>query len=96
MNGTQITQKDINEMILHWLHTPIGTYLGSEYGFDKHSLLYTPLTMSKADEMIAKLKRDIPILSLLDNGAINFFSIPIPPDKTMIFLQVGSSRFEIV
>lgn len=95
MNTKKITQQDINEMVLHWLHTPVGTYLGSSYGFDKQALLFQPLTTMAADEMIAKLKRDIPILSILAANTINFFSMPIPPDKTSIFLQVGEQKFDI-
>lgn len=93
---TQITQQDIDKMIRHWLATPVGAYLGSDYGFDKHSLLFKPLSMSGYDEMIAKLKRDVPILSLLDESAVNFYSFSVPPDKLVIFLQVGDSTFNIV
>lgn len=92
----RISQADIDEMIRHWLHTPTGDYLGSDYGFDKHALLFQPLTTAKADEMLAKLRRDVPILSMLDQNAVNFYAIPIPPDKLAIFLQVGDSTFEIV
>lgn len=92
----EITQQDIDEMIRHWLHTPVGTFLGSDYGFDKHSLLFRPLTMSGYDEMIAKLKRDVPILSLMPQGTINFYQMPVPPDTEVIFLQVGDSTFKIV
>lgn len=92
---TQITQQDIDAMIRHWLATPVGTYVGSDYGFDKHALLFKPLSMSGYDEMIAKLKQDVPILSLLSPSAVNFYSFPLPPDKQVIFLQVGDSTFKI-
>lgn len=96
MANNQITQQDIDEMVKHWLHTPVGSYLGSDYGFDKHALLFKPLSMSGYDEMIEKLRRDVPILSLLDVNAVNFYRMPIPPDKEVIFLQVGDSTFNIV
>ena len=92
----EITQIDVEQMVQHWLNTPINTYLGSDYGFDKHALLFSPLTMEMADEMIAKLKRDVPILSLLPQGAINFYSFQVPPDKTLVFLQIGEVQFNIV
>lgn len=96
MAEVKITQGDIEEMIQHWLHTPVGSYLGSDYGFDKCALLFQPLSLSGYDEMIAKLKRDVPILSMLDQEAINFYKYSIPPDKEVIFLQVGDSTFNIV
>lgn len=96
MAENRLSQQDIDQMIQHWLNTPVGTYLGSDYGFDKYALLFNPLSMSGADEMIAKLKRDIPLLALLDADAINFYKFDVPPDKVVIFLQVGDSQFNIV
>ncbi|WP_279716535.1 hypothetical protein [Chelonobacter oris] len=51
--------------------------------------------MNSADEMIAKMRRDIPVLSLIPEGGINLFSIPQAPDKLHIFLQVGDVSIEV-
>lgn len=96
MTETKITQQDIDQMIRHWLATPIGTYVGSDYGFDKYALLFKPMSSSAFDEMIAKLKSDVPILTMLRDDAINFYSLPIGVDKAVIFLQIGDSTFNIV
>lgn len=92
MEEQLLTSQDIEKMIRHWLSTPIDTYLGSDYGFDKSILLFTPLTMNRADELIAKIKRDIPALSVFP---INLYSVPIPPDKVQIFIQIGDLTVEI-
>lgn len=86
----EITQQDIEEWVRHWLSTPINTYLGSDYGFDKQVLLHTPLSENNANEMIAKLRRDVPVLSIVPDGEINIFSIPVPPDKLQIIIQIGN------
>ncbi|MGY6771939.1 hypothetical protein [Gallibacterium sp. ZY190522] len=92
MDEVTITSQEIEKMLRHWLNTPVNTYLGSSYGFDKNTLLFTPLSMNKADEMIAKLKHDIPLFSGVN---VNMFSVPIPPDKLQIFIQVGDVTVEV-
>lgn len=91
----QITQEEILSMVQHWLNTPVNSYLGSDYGFDKHALLFQPLTMAKADEMIAKLRKDVPVLSVLPVDAINLYWFPIPPSDVKIFLQIGDLQLDI-
>lgn len=41
---SKITAREMGDMIEHWLKTPVGAYLGSDYGSDKLSLLQIPLT----------------------------------------------------
>lgn len=92
----KITQSDVEKMIRHWLSTPVNSYLGSDYGFDKHALLFAPLTMSAADEMIAKLRRDIPVLDVLPLDAINLYSVPLAPDKLHFILEIGDLTLDIM
>lgn len=58
-------------MVRHWLNTPAGSYLGSSYGSNLKDMLQRPILESGMDEVIAKLKEDIPILSVLGSGAVN-------------------------
>lgn len=96
MEQDLISKEDVINMVRHWLHTPIGTYVGSSYGFDKHALLFEPLaSMSGVDEVIDKLIADVPILSILPPESINIFSMPVPPDKRIIILQIGEVTFNI-
>lgn len=92
---SKITEQDILKMVQHWLNTPVNTYLGSDYGFDKHQLLFQPLDMHNADAVIAKLRKDVPVLDVLPTDAVNLFAIPIGPDKLQIFLQIGSLQINI-
>lgn len=58
-------------MVRHWLNTPAGSYLGSSYGSNLKDMLQRPILDSGMDEVVAKLKEDIPILSVLGAGAVN-------------------------
>ena len=80
--NTAINAEDIQGMISHWLATPVNGYLGSDYGCDAKSLLQKALHSGIADAFIAKMKKDIPILSVIPQENISLFSIPEPPDKS--------------
>lgn len=58
-------------MVRHWLNTPAGSYLGSSYGSNLKDMLQRPILESGMDEVVAKIKEDIPILSVLGAGAVN-------------------------
>ena len=92
----KIAQTDVEKMVRHWLATPVNSYLGSDYGFDKHALLFTPLTMNAADEVIAKLRRDVPVLNMLPPDAINLYSVPLSPDKLHFILEIGDIALDIM
>lgn len=91
MESAEVTSDEIVDMVRHWLKTPIGSYLGSDYGYDP--VLFLPLSNS-GREIIQKLKKDIPILgSVSDN--IELFSIPVSPDKTQVYIQIADVTVEV-
>lgn len=92
----KITQIEVEKMVRHWLATPVNSYLGSDYGFDKHALLFTPLTMNAADEVIAKLRRDVPVLEMFPSDSINLYSVPLSPDKLHFILGIGDMALDIM
>lgn len=94
--AAKVTQADVEKMVRHWLATPVNSYLGSDYGFDKEALLFSPLTMSAADEVIEKLRRDVPVLDILPSHAINLYSVPVSPDKLHFILEIGELTIDIV
>lgn len=96
METAKITQSDVEKMVRHWLATPVNSYLGSDYGFDKHALLFAPLTMGAADEVIAKLRRDVPVLDMLPPDAVNIYSVPVSPDKMHFILDIGNIVLDIM
>jgi hypothetical protein len=91
----KITPADIQEMVSHWLATPLNGYLGSGFGQTVTDLLQTPLRTGQADAVIAKLRRDVPILGALPRGTINLFSIPEGPDKLRIFINVNGTEVDV-
>ena len=94
--STAINAEDIQGMISHWLATPVNGYLGSDYGCDAKSLLQKALHSGIADAFIAKMKKDIPILSVIPQENISLYSIPEPPDKLRLFIAIaGITTVEI-
>jgi hypothetical protein len=91
----KITPADIQEMVSHWLATPLNGYLGSSFGQTVSDLLQKPLGTGLADSVIAKLRRDVPILAALPRGTINLFSIPEGPDKLRIFINVNGTEIDV-
>lgn len=84
-----LTSNDLTEMVTHWLNTPVYGYYGSEYGSDPKSLLQQPNTIGLADNFIAKMKRDIPIL---DGMGVGVYFLPIDADKSVLVIS-ANERF---
>lgn len=94
--ATAINADDIQGMITHWLSTPVNGYLGSDYGSDAKSLLQKALHSGNADSFIAKMKKDIPILSVIPQENIALYSVPEMPDKLRIYIVIaGVTTVEI-
>lgn len=87
--------KDISSMVNHWLSTPQGSYLGSDYGNNAKDLLQSPQSTVLANSLVSKLKKDIPILNGLGSDKINAFSVKKQPDTISIFLEIVGIEFEI-
>jgi len=85
-----ITPDEIVSMVRHWLYTPVNTYYGSDYGSDLKSLLQNPVSAGgEADKLINKMKKDIPILTVI-NDSVNVYlqEIPNRPDASTLFIEV--------
>ena len=90
-----ITGNDIQGMVRHWLNTPTGGYLGSDYGQDANSLLQRPLSDGAADAYLQKLRRDVPIIGLFP-GAVGLYRRNVDPDKVVLEVRVAGQGFEVV
>lgn len=77
------SSKDLTEIVQHWLNTPVYGYYGSEYGSDPKSLLQQPNTLGLADNFIAKMKRDIPIIGQMGVGV---YFLPIDSEKSALVI----------
>ena len=88
--STKITGKDVQNMIRHWLKTPINGYLGSDYGQDAKALLQLPMGDSASvDAYLQKLRSDIALLLKLPVNAVNIYSVERGIDKKEIVIEVA-------
>jgi hypothetical protein len=90
-----ITAQDIQDMVRHWLNTPVNGYLGSGYGADLPSLLQKELTANVADSFLAKLKTDIPIIGEMPADQVNLHSRPNGVDGLEIFIEVAGTFIQL-
>lgn len=86
---------DLQEMITHWLFTPAGSILGTDYGSNVTDLLHTPLSSGQADALIAKLRTDIQILGDLPPDAVNLYAQTEGPDQMRLYFEVAGQFIQI-
>lgn len=82
-------------MIDHWLQTPAGSYLGSNYGHDIASLLQRPNSEGAADDFLAKLRADVPVVAALPDGAMSLYAVPDGFERLSIHLDIGSRTYNL-
>lgn len=90
-----ITGTDIAGMVQHWLNTPAGSYLGSDYGSNLKDLLQRPNSDGAANAVIDKLRFDIPLIQSLPMGSVNIYSVATGADKTNFVIEVAGQSIQI-
>lgn len=91
-----IKPKDMQDMVSHWLKTPVNGYLGSDYGQDAKSMLQKPMTDStQADAFIAKLRHDVPAIEAMPAGTVNLYHVDAQPDQRRIVISVGNALLNV-
>lgn len=90
-----ITGTEISEMVEHWLRTPAGSYLGSDYGNNAKDLLQRPQFEGAANGFVRKMREDIPILAALPDDAIAIYGQPVGVDRTEIVLEVAGRAYNL-
>lgn len=90
-----ITGNEIQGMVRHWLNTPVGGYLGSDYGQDTKSLLQRPHSDGAADSFLEKMRDDVPVLQAMPAGALNLYGVPSAPDRLDLIVEVAGQAIEI-
>lgn len=83
------TTSDIEKMIRHWLSTPPNGYFGSPYGADLNSLLLKKDSQEVAEKFLAKMKTDLPILSMLPSNTFELLLSDKGYETAILFLRVG-------
>ena len=89
-----INYEFIERQLSHWLNCPTNGYLGSDYGIDLKQYLYKPMNTFDANSIIAKMRADIPVLSLLPESAVNIFVDDLGNDGKRIYIQVAEKAFQ--
>lgn len=82
------TPADIEAQIRHWLSTQVDGYLGSTYGSPILELLQNPFASGLADAFLAKMRTDIPLLTLLPANAVDLSYVDTAPDKRLLLISV--------
>ncbi|AJK46253.1 hypothetical protein BGL_1c17440 [Burkholderia plantarii] len=90
-----ITGNDIQDMVRHWLDTPVSGYLGSDYGQDAKSLLQLPQADGAPEAFLQKLRADVPVLQSLPAGALNLYGVPSLPDRLELIVEVGGRAIQV-
>ena len=90
-----INGSDIQDMVSHWLHTPVNGYLGSSYGQDIKALLHRPQADGAPEALLQKLRVDVPVLQALPSGAVNLYSVQTPPDRLDLVIEVAGQAITV-
>lgn len=95
MNNQAIINYDfVATQLAHWLNCPANGYLGSDYGIDLKQYLHKPMSTFAANQIIAKMKADIPVLAMLPENAINIFVEDNGDDGKHIYIQIADKVFQ--
>lgn len=95
MPNGEITPQDLERMVSHWLGTPAGSYLGSSYGHNIKRTLQKPMSNTEADEVLAKMRADIPLLQLLPAGSVFLYTKPDGVDRTGLYIEVAGRSLAV-
>jgi len=90
-----ITGNDIQHMVRHWLNTPVGAYLGSDYGQDVKSLLQRPHADGAANAFLSKMRDDVPVLAALPAGSLNLYGQSVAPDRLNLLVEIAGQAIEL-
>ncbi|MBU0917909.1 MAG: hypothetical protein KKD97_16325 [Gammaproteobacteria bacterium] len=90
-----LTPQDLQGMVTHHLGCPPNGYLGSDYGSDVKSMLMQPMSSPAADDLIAKMRMDIPILSVAPAGTVSVSAVDADFDRKVIRIDVLGQSIDV-
>lgn len=93
--ANEVNGEEVQGMVGHWLSTPTNGYLGSSYGNDAPSLLQKPNAAGLGDAFLAKLTKDVPLLSALPGGAVNLYLERVGNDSNRLVINVADSLIRV-
>lgn len=90
-----VTSTEIIDMVTHWVSTKPNTFFGSDYGGFAmiKELLQKPMLSASANAIINKMKKDVPILSVMPKNMINIYMEDKEGsfDRKIIYIEVGDT-----
>lgn len=90
-----VTTEDVRSWVEHWLKTPVNGYFGSGYGADVAALLFAPLSDSRADAFLNKMKRDIPMLTMLNDNQLSIQAEQEGFEVKRLYIRIGSILIDL-
>lgn len=85
----------IKAMVNHWLDTPPNGYFGQSYGADVRNMLLRELSSDNADNLLKKLRRDIPLLAQFDDSQLSISTETHDFDKLYVYLFIGNIAIDL-
>lgn len=85
----------IKAMVNHWLNTPPNGYFGQSYGADVRNMLLRELTSDNADNLLKKLRQDIPLIAQLDDSQLSIDTETRDFDKLYVYLFIGNIAIDL-
>lgn len=90
-----LTPQDLQEMVTHHLGCPPNGYLGSDYGSDVKAMLMQPMSSPAADDLIAKMRLDIPLLAVAPAGTVTVSAVDVGFDQKAIRIDVLGQSIDV-
>ena len=85
----------IKAMVNHWLDTPPNGYFGQSYGADVRNMLLRELSSDNADNLLKKLRQDIPLIAQLDDSQLSIDTETRDFDKLYVYLFIGNIAIDL-
>lgn len=85
----------IKAMVNHWLSTPPNGYFGQSYGADVRNMLLRELSSDNADNLLKKLRQDIPLIAQLDDSQLSINTETRGFDKLYVYLFIGNIAIDL-
>jgi hypothetical protein len=87
---------EVADMVAHDVGCPPNGYLGQPYGVSLKPILQTPMVgAGVANDVIEKIKTDVPLAARLGPGALNLFAYDANMDVKAVVVEVGGVLIQV-
>ena len=85
-----LNSQEVSDILDHWANTPANSYRGSRYGENFSRLPFQTMSTDIADQLLDKIKGDIPLFANLNSDDLQVLSEDLGFDKKRIYIAVGN------